>query len=346
VSHAGFEMGTVLLEHGDGGSMMLVRITTVLLGALALCAGEEAKAQTRWALPSAYPATNFHAENLNVFAKDVAGATGGKLQITVHPDAALYTAPEIKRIVQIGHANMGEVLISLHEADDPIFGIDVVPFLATSFDQAQKLWAVTKPSIEKKFAAQGLMVLFSVPWPPQGIYAKKPINTVADMKGLFWRAYNAGTRRIAEIVGAHPVTVQAADLPRALATGLINAFMTSSATGYDSRVWESMTYFYDTQAWIPKNITFVNKRAFDQLDEPTRAALLKAAADAELRGWAASQEKNRWYVDELGRNGMKVLPPADALAAGLKQVGEQLTAEWLRKAGADGWAVIEAYKKN
>jgi TRAP-type C4-dicarboxylate transport system substrate-binding protein len=166
------------------------------------------------------------------------------------------------------------------------------------------------------------------------------------MKGLFWRAYNAGTRRIAEIVGAHPVTVQAADLPRALATGLINAFMTSSATGYDSRVWESMTYFYDAQAWVPKNITFVNKRAFDQLDEPTRAALLKAAADAELRGWAASQEKNRWYLDELAKNGMKVLPPADTLAAGLKQVGEQLTAEWLRKAGADGWAVIEAYKKN
>jgi len=336
--------GTVPWEHADGESRMLVWITTIFLGTLALCAGDGAKAQTQWTLPSAYPATSFHAENLTAFAQDIAEATDGKLRITVHPGAALYSAPEIKRVVQIGHAKMGEVLISLHEADDPMFGIDVVPFLATSFDQARKLWAISKPSIEKKFAAQGLMVLFAVPWPPQGIYAKKPINTVADMKGMFWRAYNAGTTRIAEIVGAHPVTVQAADLPRALATGLINAFITSSATGYDSRAWEFMTYFYDAQAWIPKNITFVNKPAFDQLDAPTQAALLKAAAAAELRGWAASQEKNRWYLDELAKNGMQVLPPGDALAAGLKQVGEQLTAEWLRKAGADGWAVIEAYR--
>jgi TRAP-type C4-dicarboxylate transport system substrate-binding protein len=326
--------------------MMLVRIIPLVLATLALGAAEQAKAQSQWTLPSAYPATNFHADNLTAFAKDVADATAGELLITVHPGATLYSAPEIKRVVQIGRAKMGEVLISLHEADDPMFGIDVVPFLATSFDQANKLWAVSKPSIEKKFAAHGLMVLFAVPWPPQGIYAKKPISTVADMRGLFWRAYNAGTTRIAEIVGAHPVTVQAADLPRALATGLINAFMTSSATGYDSRAWEHMTYFYDAQAWIPKNITFVNKAAFDQLDAPTQAAVLKAAATAELRGWTASQERNRWYLEQLAKNGVKVLPPGNALAAGLKQVGEQLTAEWLRKAGADGWAVIEAYQKN
>ncbi|MFL6936642.1 MAG: TRAP transporter substrate-binding protein [Xanthobacteraceae bacterium] len=326
--------------------MMLVRITPLILATLVLGAAEQAKAQSRWILPSAYPATNFHADNLAAFAQDIAGATAGKLVITVHPGAALYTAPEIKRVVQIGRAQMGEVLISLHEADDPMFGVDVVPFLATSFDDAKKLWVVSKPSIERKFAAHGLMVLFAVPWPPQGIYAKRPISTLADMKGLFWRAYNAGTTRIAEIVGAHPVTVQAADLPRALATGLINAFMTSSATGYDSRAWEYMTYFYDAQAWIPKNITFVNKAVFDQLDEATQAAVLKAAAAAELRGWAASQEKNRWYLGELAKNGLKVLPPEDGLAAGLKQVGEQLTAEWLRKAGADGWAVIEASKKN
>jgi TRAP-type C4-dicarboxylate transport system substrate-binding protein len=208
------------------------------------------------------------------------------------------------------------------------------------------MWAVSKPAIENRFALQQLMVLFAVPWPPQGIYAKREINSVADMKGLFWRTYNAGTRRIAEIVGAHPVTVQAADLPRALATGLINAFMTSSATGYDSRAWEFMTYFYDAQAWIPKNVTFVNKAAFDQLDNPTQQAVIKAAAAAEVRGWTASQEKNRWYIEQLNKNGLKVVLPGDALMAGLKQVGEQLTAEWLRKAGADGLAVIEAYKNN
>jgi TRAP-type C4-dicarboxylate transport system substrate-binding protein len=324
--------------------MTLLRITALGLAATVLFAGA-ADAQTRWALPSAYPADNFHSQNLAAFAKDVAEASGGKLQITVHPGASLYSAPEIKRVVQIGHAKVGEVLISFHENEDPMFGIDVVPFLATSFEGARKLWTASKPAIETKLAAQRLKILFAVPWPPQGIYAKKQIDTLADMKGLFWRAYNAGTTRIAEIVGAHPVTVQAADLPRALSTGLINAFMTSSATGYDSKAWETMAYFYDAQAWIPKNITFVNAAAFEQLDKPTQAALLNAAATAETRGWAMSQQRNRWYTEQLAKNGLKVVQPGDALGSGLRQVGEQLTAEWLRKAGDEGWAVIEAYKK-
>ena len=215
------------------------------------------------------------------FAKDVGDATGGKLQITVHPGASLFKAPDIKRAVQTGQAQIGEVLISLHENEDPIFGVDVVPFLATSFPSRKKLWEASKPAIEKKLASQGMMLLFAVPWAPQGIYAKKDINTVDDMKGLKWRAYNVGTARIGELVGAQSVTVQAAELPQALATGVVNSFITSAATGYDSKVWESLDHFYDTQAWIPKNITFVNKAAFDALDKPTQDAVLKAAAAAE-----------------------------------------------------------------
>src|SRR5262245_57954947 len=185
---------------------MLVQMTLLMLAtAITLCVSERATAQTRWKLPSAYPADNFHSKNLAFFAKDVAASTGGNLEITIYPGAALYTAPEIKRAVQIGQAEMGEVLISLHEADDLSFGIDVVPVLATNFDQARKLWAVSKLAIQHKFALQGLIVLFAVPWPPQGIYAKQEINTVADMKGLFWRTHNGGTRRIAEIAGAHQI---------------------------------------------------------------------------------------------------------------------------------------------
>ena len=143
------------------------------------------------------------------------------------------------------------------------------------------------------------MVLFAVPWPPQGIYAKKDLNTVDDMKGLKWRAYNAGTSRIADLVGAQPVTIQAAELPQALATGTVNAFMTSGATGYDSKAWETMSHFYDTQAWLPKNVTFMNKAAFDALDKPTQDAVMKAAAAAETRGWKMAEEKTNWYVDQL-----------------------------------------------
>jgi TRAP-type C4-dicarboxylate transport system substrate-binding protein len=324
--------------------MMRAKFLAVLAGALALTAAS-ASAQTKWNLPSAYPNDNPHVENLNAFAKDVSDATGGKLTITVHGGASLFKGPEIKRAVATGQAQAGEVLISILENENPIYGIDVVPFLATSFPQAKKLWTASRPAIEKHLAAQGIMVLFGVPWGPQGIYVKKDLNTIEDMKGLKWRAYNVGTARIGEMVGAQAVTVQAAELPQALATGVVNSFMSSGATGYDSKVWETLTHFYDTQAWIPKNVTFVNKAAFDALDKPTQEAVLKAAKTAEERGWKVWEAKTQWYHDEIAKKGMKVLKPSPALAEGFKKVGDQLTADWLKKAGAEGQSVVDAYKK-
>ncbi|MBV1693172.1 MAG: TRAP transporter substrate-binding protein [Hyphomicrobiales bacterium] len=304
-----------------------------------------ASAQTQWNLPAAYSNSNYHTENLVQFAKDVEAATGGKLKITVHGNASLFKAPEIKRAVATGQAQVGEVLISIHENEDAIFGIDVVPFLATSFADAKKLWEASKAATEKKLASQGLMVLMAVPWGPQGIYAKKDFNTVADMKGLKWRSYNAGTSRIAELAGAQPVTIQAAELPQALATGVVDSFISSGSTGYDSKVWESLTHWYDTQAWIPKNITFVNKAAFDALPKDVQDALLKTAKASEERGWKIAEEKATWYIAELKAKGMKVQPPSPEFAAGLKKYGEDLTAGWLKRAGAEGQAVIDAFRK-
>jgi len=325
--------------------MIVLRSFVLVAATVAVMVSQPASAQTKWNLPAAYPLDNPHSENLALFAKDVAAATDNKLQITVHAGASLFKAPEIKRAVQTGQAQIGEVLLSLHENEDPIYGIDVIPFLASSYPESMKLWQSSKAAIEKKLASQGLMLLFAVPWAPQGIYAKKDLSSVDDMKGLKWRAYNVGTARIGELVGAQVVTVQAAELPQALATGVVNSFITSAATGYDSKAWESMTHFYDTQAWIPKNVTFVNKAAFDALDKPTQAALLKAAAAAETRGWTLWQDKSGWYLEQLKSHGMKVQPPGDTLKSGLKKVGDQLTADWLKKAGADGEAVIAAYKK-
>jgi TRAP-type C4-dicarboxylate transport system substrate-binding protein len=324
----------------------MINRRTILATAACLAIGvSAASAQTTWNLPAAYPANNPHSENLVTFAKDVETATGGKLKITVHPNASLFKAPEIKRAVATGQAQMGEVLLSIHENEDPVFGADVVPFLATSFPEAMNLYKASKPAIEKKLASQGLMLLFAVPWAPQGIYTKRDLNSVADMKGLKWRAYNVGTTRIGELVGAQSVTVQAAELPQALATGIVDSFMSSGGTGYDSKVWETLTHFYDVQGWIPKNFTFVNKAAFDALDKPTQEAILKASAAAEARGWKVWEEKSGWYLGELKTKGMKVQAPGPALKDGFKKVGDQLTEDWLKKAGADGKALVDAYKK-
>lgn len=304
-----------------------------------------AQAQTRWDLPTAYPASNFHTENLAKFVEDVDKATGGKLKITLHPNASLFKAPEIKRAVQGNQAQAGEILMVNYENEWPLFGIDGIPFLADSYAAARKLYQAQKPSLEKRLAQQGMVVLFTVPWPPQGIYTNRKLEKVEDMKGLKWRAYSPATARIAELVGAQPVTIQAAELTQALATGVVDSYMSSGSTGYDSKTYEHIKYWYDTQAWLPKNAILANKSAVDKLDNATRDALMKAAAEAEKRGWALSEEKNTWYIDQLKAKGMTIEKPGPELSQGLKKIGETLLADWLKKAGAEGKEVVDAYRK-
>ena len=322
-----------------------MRTLKVLTAGLFAAIATSAAAQTKWDMPTPYPATNFHTENITQFAADVDKATGGKLKITVHANASLFKAPEIKRAVQGGQAQIGEILISGYSNEDPLYGVDSVPFLATSYADADKLWKASKKALEDRFAKQGLMILYSVPWPPQGIYSSKPLNSVADMKGLKMRTYNPYTSRIAELAGAQPVTIQVAELAQAFATGAVNANITSGATGYDTKAWEVVKNYYDTQAWLPKNIVFVNKAAFDALDRPTQQAVLKAAADAEARGWKTSEEKNKWYLEQMAKNGMNVAVPSAQLKSDFRKIGETMTAEWMNNAGADGKAVVDAYRK-
>jgi len=263
----------------------------------------------------------------------------------VHAGASLFKAPEIKRAVQGGQAQIGEILLSAYQNEWVVFGADGVPFLADSYDEAMKLWRAQKPVLEKKLAEQGLMVLYAVAWPPQGIYTKRPVASVADLKGMKWRAYSPATSRIAELVQAQPVTVQAAEFAQALATGVVESTMTSGATGVDSKLYEHLKYYYDTQAWLPKNAIIVNRAAFDALDAATRQALLKAAADAETRGWAASRRVNGETLEKLKAGGMQVLPPSAQLKADMAKVGDTMLKEWMDKAGADGRQIVDAFRK-
>jgi TRAP-type transport system periplasmic protein len=302
-------------------------------------------AQTKWDLPAAYPATNFHSVNLNQFAADVDKASGGKLKITVHPGASLFKAPEIKRAVQGGQAQIGEILLAAYQNEWQMFGADGLPFLATSYDDSMKLYKAQRPILEKKMAEQGMMLLYAVAWPPQGIYSKKPIQSAADLKGSKWRAYSPSTSRIAELVGAQPVTVQAAELSQALATGVVESNMTSGATGVDSKLYEHLKFYYDVQAWLPKNAIIVNKKAFDALDKPTQDAVVKAAAEAETRGWAASRKVNTDTMAVLKANGMTIEAPSAQLRADMQKVGETMVREWLSKAGPEGQAMLDAFRK-
>ncbi|MFZ2738723.1 MAG: TRAP transporter substrate-binding protein [Burkholderiaceae bacterium] len=315
------------------------------LSLTALLISTMTQAQTKWDLPAAYATSSFHSENLVQFASDVDKATNGKLKITVHANASLFKANEIKRAVQSGQAPIGEVLLVNFENENPIYGADGIPFLATSYPEAKKLAAVQKPMIDKLLSAQGMKLLYTVAWPPQGIYANKELGSVAEMRGLKWRAYSTATAKIAELVGAQPMTIQAAELSQALATGVINSYMSSGATGYDTKTYESIKFFHDTQAWLPKNAVIVNKKAFDALDAATQSAVSKAAAEAEIRGWKISQEKNDWYAKALTEKGMKIVKPTPKLMTDLQQVGSIMLSDWQKKAGTDGAALIANFHK-
>jgi TRAP-type transport system periplasmic protein len=317
------------------------------LFAAALLAGAAfaATAQTKWDLPSGYGVNTFQVQNLQWFADELDKATAGKLKVTVHPGASLFKANEIKRAVQTGQTPAGEFILSGAANENALFGIDSIPFLATTYADAKRLDAASVPALDKLLASQGMKLLYTVPWPGQSLYSKKAVTSLADLKSTKMRAYNPATTRIAELIGAQPVTIQLAELPQALATGGVDNFLTSSASGVDSKLYEQVKFFYDVNAWLPRNAVVVNLKSFDALDATTKATVLRVAAAAGERGWKVSDQKDDEYLKELGAKGMAVDRSSAKLKAELKAIGERMTAEWLEKAGAEGKAVLDTYNK-
>ncbi len=303
-----------------------------------------ASAQT-WDMPVAYPASNYHTENAVQFAEDVKEATGGELEIVVHPGGSLFKGDEIKRAVQTGQVPIGERLISALGNENPIFEVDALPFLATSFDESRQLYEASKPALEQILEEQGMMLLYAVPWPPQGLYTKQPVEQASDMQGVKFRAYNAATARVAELMGAVPTQIEEAELSQAFATGVAESMISSGSTGYDRKLWEHTDYWYDAQAWLPKNMVIVNAEAFESLPEDQQQALLDAAEQAEERGWQKAQELADWYKEQLAENGMTVQAPGEQLKADFDEIGEQMTEEWLERAGAQGEEIVERYRE-
>ncbi|WP_350296956.1 TRAP transporter substrate-binding protein [Limnohabitans sp. Rim8] len=320
-------------------------VTHFTLAASLLLAASGTLAQTKWDLPAAYPATNFHTENLTQFAKEIDTATGGKLKITVHANASLFKAPEIKRAVQSGQAQIGEILLANFANESPIYALDGVPFLATGYGDARKLYDASRPAMDKLLAAQGLKMLYAVAWPPQGIFSKREVASVADLRGIKWRAYSPATAKIAELIGAQPVQIQQAELSQAMATGVIESYMSSVSTGYDTKTYESIKNYYDTQAWLPKNAVLVNLKSFNALDAATQSAVTKAAADAQERGWKTSQEKTEEYKRLLTGKGMTIHKPSAKLMTDMQQVGALMLTDWQKASGAEGAAIIADYNK-
>ncbi|MBX3655824.1 MAG: TRAP transporter substrate-binding protein [Ramlibacter sp.] len=321
--------------------MRIRNIVAIAAFAIAGTAG----AQTKWDLATAFVPNNFHVENLSRFAADIDKATSGSLKINIHANSSLFKGNEIKRAVQGGQVQAGEILMVAYENESPVLGVDGVPFLATGYKNARSLYQAQKPYLEKYLEKQGIVLLYCVPWPASGLYSKKPVDALADMRRVKWRAYSPATARMGELMGAQPVTIQASELSQALATGGVEAFMTSSQTGVDSRVYEQVKYFYDLRIALPKNAVFVNAAAFNALDKTQQAAVKAAAAKAEERGWTLSHDWDEASKKTLAAKNMVVAEPSSKLVSDFKQLGWTILQEWQKKAGAEGEAIVQAYLK-
>ena len=297
-----------------------------------------------WDMPLAYAATNFHSEVAANFAQCVTDATGGNLEIVTHPSGSLFPGNEIKRAVQTGQANIGERLISAHENENPLYGVDSIPFLVSSFDEHEKLWEIAGPKVAEALAEENLTYLYSVAWPPQGFYFRDEVQSTDDMRGVKFRSYSTATARLAELTGMLPVQIEAAEISQAFATGVADSMISSGATGYDRKVWEHLNYFYIVDAWLPRNIVFVNTDAWSGLDDANKAAVNDCAAAAKAEGLQRSKDYTQFTLDGLKAGGMTVENASDTLVTQLKEIGAILTDEWLAAAGEEGQAIVDTYK--
>lgn len=323
--------------------MRRMLFTKSLIG-LAMLTSMSSLAATRWDMATPYVDATHHTKNVVQFAKDVKEATDGELEIVVHSGASLIKHTEIARAVRTQQVPIGEVFIGILGNSDPVYKLDNIPFLATNFDEAKALYAASKSTLEKKLSKDGMMLLYSIPWPPQGIYSKSPINTIDDLKGGKMRAYSPTLSRLSVLLGATPTTVQTVEIPQAFSTGIIDMMFTSPTTGVSSQAWDYLENYTDVQAWIPKNIVIVNKRAFKRLPKDIQATLIEVSKKAEARGWEMAIKETSEKTQQLADNGIKVAQPNDELMASLKSIGEVMTKEWAEEAGADGQAILESYQ--
>ncbi len=317
----------------------------VLLCAAAFAFATSATAES-WDMPTPYGDATFHTQNIMQFADDVRAATDNGLDITIHSAGSLFPHAEIKNAVRNRQVPIGEFFLSRLSNEDLAYGLDSQPFVATSYEEAQKLWDAQKPVITKLLAEQGLKPLFSVAWPAQGLYTNGEIKTVDDLNGLRFRAYNAALEEFAALTGAAPVQIEAPDIPQAFSTGQVEAMITSPSTGVNSTAWDFVTHYSPINAWVPKNIVVVNQRVFDGLDEATQKAVLDAAAVAEKRGWEMSMAEAESKTAELATNGIVVYDPSPELVEGLQGIGKQMLESWQTKASDSAKAILDAYNNN
>ncbi len=324
--------------------MSFTRRAALAAGAGLAMARDALAQQTRWQAATGFADGNYHTRNLREFIAEVHQATGGGLQIQLHSNGSLLPQPQIKRGVQTGQIQIGEILLTAYGNEDPFFDADAVPGLVQNFDDARRLAQVQAPFIEARLARQGLMLLYMAPWPQVAITANQNLTDPAQLRGLRLRAYSPISMRLAQLLGAQGTLVVAPEVPQAFSTGVIQAQLTTAPVAADTSVWDYSRYFINASIATSKDAVFVSRRAFEALPETHRQAVLAAARNAEARGWRLAAESQAEAEARMTARGVQVVPASPELLAAIRQAGQVMVEEWATRAGEDGRRMLAAYR--
>lgn len=303
-------------------------------------------AKTTWNANSVWPPKNQHSIGLEEFAKKVAAETKGQLVLVVHAGGALgYKGPELLKVVRDGLVPVSDMLISGVAGDEKLLQIVTLPFLVRDFDELKILIDVSRPYFDRVAKKWGQKILYTAPWPGAGIWTKKKVSTLADMKGLKVRTYDKNGALVMEAVGATPFPLPFSEVYTSLQTGLIDSVMTSSPTAVDAKFWEVLKYYQPLNITIATNMVTVNEKAFNKLPKAQQAALVKAGKEMEVSMWAGVKKWDGDSVATCNSNGIETVTPSKQLIADLEKITEGIRAEWFKGAPADAQKIYAEFLK-
>jgi TRAP-type C4-dicarboxylate transport system substrate-binding protein len=317
--------------------MRLVGLRAVVAG-LALLSAVSASAQTVWRMPTEYPASAIAGEGIADFAKRVGERSGGRLVVEPSYDASAgFKSGAMLPAVAEGKVEAGDAFTGALGTADPIFAVSSLPFLVSSIEQAKRLADLARPAYEKALAAKGQRLLYTTPWPPSGIWSKRPIGSVADLRALSIRTYDATSTAVLKGAGANAVNLSFADAMPKLKEGAVDAVLSSGDGGAGRRLWEFLPHFTEVTYALPLSVATVNAKAYEALPDELRKAVDAAAAETEARQWTVIRTRLEENYATMRTNGVVIesrVPPEvkDALA----RAGETVVRDWLAKVGPEG----------
>ncbi len=298
-------------------------------------------------LATTYSGANIHAETCREFASRVEKATDGKLVVAVHEGGALGLKDEDHfTSITDGIVPMASVLMGAAIGTSPIYALSTSPFLVKDFKEAKLLHDIARPYYDKEAKKYNQLILYTAPWPPSSIHAKRPIKKYEDIQGLRIRTYDKNGTDVLKQAGANAVVMSWGDVYPALATGTIDSVLTSSTSAVAGKFWEVLTDTTRVNFAIPLNMININLDTFNGLPKEQQEKLLKIGKEMEERQWKLAEESMAAEEKILAENGMNIhREVSEELASKLRASGQDIIEDWLKKTGKDGKAILDEFEK-